>query len=104
MKDPDKKSPNVPELMLLSMFPIILLILGILCPLTACWGAGLVLNYSFLYWLIGIGFVSLYLILCKLAHIGMTYVWEYRALVFYLRKRGLEKFIQEAKEIKDLRQ
>lgn len=98
----EDKRPNLNFRILLTVYPLVFVIISIIVPATKCYEAGLKLGYEFGAWMAGIGVLSLILIIANLIILGERYIWSYLQLVKYLKARGLDKFIQEAKQIKEI--
>ena len=54
------------------------------------------LDYHFMSWVLGIGGVSLWVIVMRLAWIGETYVLKYIYLSKLLQQKGLQSWVDEA--------
>lgn len=102
MKPADQKRPDVALYLPLFIIPTIGIGLVLSLLFLVAIDHNVHLNYGLAVWVVSISGSLLFLLTLRVWWIAAVYVWEYFALVQYLRARGLQSFVDEAQKIKRL--
>ena len=91
-----KNYPNPFVVVSLFIIPATSILVALMVTSIASYNAHATLNWTALWWMVGVSCVVGYILLMRLVWIGETYILKYIRLEKSLREKGLQSWVDEA--------